>query len=254
MARPNEAVSVVGNSVVVNTASADTTAEISGSQLSNVLIRGRDFMNLIKILPGAAQSGGNDAAGGTFGTASPQIDGIRANYNNLTLDGASASDTDQRQSFSAGISPDAIGEIKVLSSSYLAEIGPNPGASIKLVTKSGSKDFHGSVYYFKRHKQFNATDFFVNRNGTNNPPYRMTNIGFTWGGPLYIPHVTDRSKSKLFFFHNTEISRNVLPQANLQSTVPTARERIGDFSQSFDTNGKLESVQTPPPANHSRGT
>src|SRR6266702_1764269 len=69
-------------------------------------------------------------------------------------------------------------------------------ATIKLVTTSGSKEYHGSIYYFKRHKQFNATDFFVNRNGTNNPPYRMTNVGFTWGGPLYIAKLMDRHSSK----------------------------------------------------------
>ena len=238
-------VTVSEAAVEVNTESADVSSELSSANLSNLMVKGRDFMNVIRLLPGVATAGGGDVAGGTFGTASPTIGGIPTNYNNLSLDGASASDTDIRGSFSAGISVDAIGEIKVLTSTYLPEIGPNPGGSIKLVTKGGSKDYHGSVYYYKRHKEFNAADFFVNRNGLINPPYRLTTVGWTWGGPAYIPAVIPRAKSKLFFFYNTEITRSVLPQANTLATVPTALERSGDFSKSFQANGALEVVRDP---------
>src|SRR5689334_21085436 len=238
-------VEVSASAVVVNTEGAEQSAEISDSKLSDIMVRGRDFMNLIRLLPGVATAGGGDVAGGTFGTASPTIGGIPNNYNNLSLDGASASDTDIRGSFSAGIGVDAIGEIKVLTSTYLAEIGPNPGGSVKLVTKSGTKDYHGSVYYYKRHKQFNAADFFVNRNGLINPPYRLTTVGWTWGGPAYLPRLIPRSSSKLFFFYNTEITRSVLPNANQLATTPTARERTGDFSQSFSSNGALQVVKDP---------
>ena len=101
------------------------------------------------------------------------------------------------------------------------------------------------MYYYKRHKEFNAIDFFVNRNGLINPPYRLTTVGWTWGGPAYIPAVIPRAKSKLFFSYNTEITRSVLPQANTLATVPTALERTGDFSKSLQSNGALEVVRDP---------
>jgi hypothetical protein len=244
-----ESVTVSAENLNVNTESAEVSSEISSSKLSDLMVKGRDWMNVIRLLPGVATAGGGDVAGGTFGTASPTIGGIPNNYNNLSLDGASASDTDIRGSFSAGIGVDAIGEIKVLTSTYLAEIGPNPGGSVKLVTKSGTKDYHGSIYYYKRHKEFNAADFFVNRNGLINPPYRLTTLGGTWGGPLQIPHILHRDRSRLFFFYAPEITRSVLPNANLLSTTPTALERAGDFSKTFAANGALEVVKDPTTGN-----
>jgi hypothetical protein len=245
----SESVTVSSEGLNVNTESAEVRSQLSSSKLDDLMVKGRDWMNVIRLLPGVATAGGGDVAGGTFGTASPTIGGIPNNYNNLSLDGASASDTDIRGSFSAGIGVDAIGEITVLTSTYLAEIGPNPGGSIKLVSKSGTKDYHGSVYYFKRHKQFNAADFFVNRNGLINPPYRITTFGATFGGPLQIPHILPRDRSRIFFFYSPEFTRSVLPNANLLSTTPTALERAGDFSKTFAANGTLEVVKDPTTGN-----
>jgi hypothetical protein len=109
------------------------------------------------------------------------------------------------------------------------------------------------VYYYKRHQEFNANDFFINRQGLAPFPYRLTTAGFTAGGPIYIPHVMNTNKSKLFFFWNSEITRSVLPAGQtfnapptpLQYTTPTALERAGNFSQSFDTNGKLIVIKDP---------
>ena len=99
----------------------------------------------------------------------------------------------------------------------------------------------------------NANDFFVSRQGLKPFPYRVTTAGVTLGGPIYIPRVMNTDRSKLFFFYNSEITRSLLPRgltfnappAVLQYTVPTALERQGDFSQSFDTNGQLIVVRDP---------
>jgi hypothetical protein len=244
-----ESVTVSSENANVNTETAEVSSELSSSKLSDLMVKGRDWMNVIRLLPGVATAGGGDVAGGTYGTASPTIGGIPNNYNNLSLDGASASDTDIRGTFSAGIGVDAIAEIKVLTSTYLAEIGPNPGGSVKLVTKSGTREYHGSVYYYKRHKEFNAADFFVNRNGLINPPYRLTTLGATFGGPLQIPHILNRDRSRLFFFYAPEFTRSVLPSSNLLSTTPTALERAGDFSRTFAANGTLEVIKDPTTGN-----
>src|SRR5947208_21469 len=139
------------------------------------------------------------------------------------------------------------------TSAYLAESGPNPGASIKLTTRSGTKDFHGNVYLFKRDKNFNANDFFVNRQGLGAFPYRLTTTGAAVGGPIYIPNKFNADRSKLFFFWNSEITQSFLPAgvtfnapaSVLQYQVPTLLERQGDFSQSLDTNGQLIVIKDP---------
>jgi hypothetical protein len=231
----SEQVTITAEAVAVNTANADTSATLSTSQLNDVMIRGRDFMNLVRIMPGASQGGGENAPGGAFGTASPNIGGFANTMNNLTLDGAAAADIHIRGSFSAGIAADAIGELKVLSNAYLAEIGPNPGGTISLITKTGSRDFHGSAYWYKRHREFNAQNFFTNRDSLPLPPYRMTVAGVTLGGPVTIPGVMNSDRSKLFFFFSGEISRNVLPSSTFtQMMMPTALERQGNFSQSVN--------------------
>jgi hypothetical protein len=249
----SEAVTVTAETVRVNTESADVSATLGTSQLTDLVVKGREFMNLVKLLPGVAQQGGGDVAGGTFGIQSPAVGGIRAVYNNMTLDGARGNDPGGPAFFSTGIAVDAIGEIKILTSTYLAETGPNPGASIKLTTKSGTREFHGTGYAYKRDQRLNATDFFINRQGLEPFPYRLTTAGLTVGGPIYIPHVMNTDKSKLFFFYNSELTRSLLPAgvtfnappSVLQYTVPTALERRGDFSQSVDTNGQLIVIRDP---------
>jgi hypothetical protein len=249
----SEAVTVTADSVLVNTESADVTATLGTSQLRDLVVKGREFMNLVKLLPGVAQQGGGDVAGGTFGIQSPAVGGIRAVYNNMTLDGARGNDPGGPAFFSTGIAVDAIGEIKILTSTYLAETGPNPGASIKLTTKSGTREFHGTLYTYKRDQGMNANDFFINRQGLEPFSYRQTTAGATLGGPVYIPRLINTDKSKLFFFYNSEITRSRLPAgltfnappSVLQYTVPTALERQGDFSQTFDTNGQLIVIRDP---------
>ncbi len=252
LGQTSEAVTVTAEALAINTESADVGASLGASQLNDLVIKGREFMNMVKLLPGVSQTGGGDVAGGTFGIASPAVGGIRSNYNNMTLDGQRGNDPGTPGSFSTGVAVDAIGEIKIVTSNYLAEIGPNPGASIRLTTKSGTREFHGTVYYYKRHQQFNANDFFINRQGIPNFPYRLTTAGFTLGGPLYIPKVMNTDKSKAFFFWNSEITRSVLPGGQtfntvgiLQYTTPTALERQGDFSQTVDTSGQRIVIKDP---------
>ncbi|PYS16613.1 MAG: hypothetical protein DMG15_01635, partial [Acidobacteria bacterium] len=249
----SEAISVTSEVAALNTESADVTATLGTSQISDLVVKGRDFMNLVKLLPGVAQQGGGDVAGGTFGVQSPSVGGIRAVYNNLTLDGARGNDPGGPAFFSTGVAVDALSEIKIVTSAYLAESGPNPGASIKLTTRSGTKDFHGNVYLFKRDKNFNANDFFVNRQGLGAFPYRLTTTGAAVGGPIYIPNKFNADRSKLFFFWNSEITQSFLPAgvtfnapaSVLQYQVPTLLERQGDFSQSLDTNGQLIVIKDP---------
>src|SRR5258708_25583122 len=98
------------------------------------------------------------------------------------------------------VSVDAAAEVKVLLNNYQAEYGGVRGATVEIVPKSGTRDFHGSFSYFKRHEEFNANNFFNNRVGLPKPVYRYNTYSYTIGGPIYIPHKLNRDRNKLFFF------------------------------------------------------
>jgi hypothetical protein len=126
-------------------------------------------------------------------------------------------------------------EFKILTSNYQAEYGRSAGAQINVVTKSGSKEFHGSGYLFHRHEGLNANNWKNNRDGLQRNLYRFNDVGYTIGGPVKLPKLEDR----LFFFWSQEYQRQLRPQNRRDVTVPTELERRGDFSQSVDRNGNL---------------
>ncbi|MBO0722889.1 MAG: TonB-dependent receptor, partial [Blastocatellia bacterium] len=138
---------------------------------------------------------------------------------------------------------DSIAEFKVLTSNYQAEYGRSAGAQISAVTKSGTNEFHGSFYVFRRMDGMNANTWLNNRDSTpedpiNKPRLDQRDIGYTIGGPVYIPKVFNKNKDKLFFFFSQEHQKRFTPpDSPTRVTVPTALERMGDFSQSVDGSG-----------------
>ncbi len=140
---------------------------------------------------------------------------------------------------------DAIDEVSVKSTAFLAENGRTPGAQVNIISKSGTKEFHGSAYYFKRHEQFDANNFFNNRLGIGRPLSRYNTFGGVLGGPIFIPGKFNSSRDKLFFFVSREDWRITLPGPLLNVTLPTELERTGNYSRSFDQNGALIPVFDP---------
>ena len=116
---------------------------------------------------------------------------------------------------------------------------------VNVITKSGTREFHGSAYWFKRHEMFNATNFFNKAGGLTKERYRCNTNGFTLGGPVTIPKLFNKSRDKLFFFFNFEQNPSLEPQSISRFTMPTAFERVGDFSQSHDQNGRLIVIKDP---------
>ena len=247
-----DTVRVSAEGAAVQTASSETSAFLSNRQLDLTQAKGRDVVSLLRVLPGVNyQPGGtsgtfdSDSLGGTFGTFTPNISGTRSQWNTFTLDGQTGSDADIVQAFNGSTSMDAIAEVKVLLNNYQAEYGRNSGPTVNIVSKSGTRDFHGSLYWFKRHEQFNANDFFNNRNGQVKPLYRYNTFGGTIGGPIFIPKVFNEKRDKLFFFYSREDWRIREPRSPRRVTVPTALERAGDFSQTVDVNNRLIPVTDP---------
>jgi hypothetical protein len=254
----SESVVVNAEAPAISTENADTAPTLNDVQLNSVPVAGRDVMALLRVLPGVGSMAmspwgeipGNDPAGtasngGQFGSFTPNVGGARLFWNTVTVDGQVGSNPDFPGLFMSAMSMDAVAEAKIISHNYTAEYGRNPGPTISLVTKSGTRDYHGTVYFYKRHEEFNANDFFNNRNGLPKPIYRFGTLGLAVGGPIFIPGHFNSDRRKLFFFFSHESWDTKLPQGINYLTVPTAAEKAGDFSQTLDQAGNLRVITDP---------
>jgi hypothetical protein len=240
----NETVTLVATGTPVQTLSSERSALITSNQLEHIAERGRDVVSLLRVLPGVAYQTPTEAPGTNFGSTTPNINGNRATWNTMTVDGVVGNDLGSPQVFSSSINFDAIGEVQVELNNYRAEYGRNGGPVVNIVTKSGTSRFKGSGYWYKRHERLNANDFFNNRNGVAKPLYRFDTVGGTIGGPVILPKV-NANKDRLFFFYSFDGLKSLNPRPLQQVTVPSALERAGDFSQSLDTNGRPITIRDP---------
>jgi hypothetical protein len=236
----SETITTTAEGSFVQTNSSDRSALLTDKQLEMVAVRGRDVVSLLRVLPGVSYQGESEAPGGSFGTTTPNISGNRNSWNTVTVDGLVGNDLGSPQIFSGTINFDAISEVKVQLNNYQAENGRNGGAMVSIVTKSGTRQYKGSAYAYKRDDRLNANDFFSNRSGIPKPLYRYTTLGATLGGP-----VPGSWRDKLFFFYSFENWETKTPQPVRRVTVPTALERQGDFSQSFTQAGALIVIRDP---------
>lgn len=247
-----ESVSVSAEAIQVQTASGENSSLISNDQIQNLQSRGRDPITLLRVLPGVNGSADNDAAGGSFGTATPTINGINQTYNNYTIDGQNRMNNDVVGTDNALLSMDAIQEVKVLTNGYQAEYGRNAGGSINVVTKGGTRQFHGTAYEFFRNEDLNANTYARKQAAaTKAGPalYRYNTFGGTFGGPVYWPGKLNINRDKLFAFFNMEQFLIKTPGSLLTAQVPTAAERLGNFSQigqsGSSSNGAATTAATP---------
>ncbi len=160
-----ETIEVAAEAARVETQSGENSAVITRDQFSMIPIKGRDLTNMLRLLPGVQMTGDQEALGGAtgFGAAIGAVQGTRSAQQNLTVDGIVANDLGAPAGLSGQLNMDAVQEVKVLLSNYQAEYGRNPGANISMTTRSGTKEYHGSAYYYFRNEDLNANDFFRNR-------------------------------------------------------------------------------------------
>jgi hypothetical protein len=236
-----ESVTVEATKALVQTTSSERGALIDANQVTQLPTRGRDIFGLMPTLPGVVYDGrGNDGIGSS--TVPAGFSGVRGQYSMASIDGISGNTRSGNQ-LDTTIAMDAVAEVKVLMNNYQAEYGKAAAGIINIVTKSGSKEFHGSSYYYNRNENLNANSFFNNKAGTERGRYRFNTVGGTLGGPLYIPGLMNDTKDKLFFFGALEFRPSTTPNSTRYYTVPTAEQRNGDFRRSVgDSRGTLYSV------------
>ncbi len=222
---------------------------VSARQITELPLNGRDYVQLATLTAGVIRtsSGTNGNTGGasTGGQNSFVANGARGTLNNFLLDGV-----DNNSNDTGGLvlrtNVDAIQEFKIQTNSFSAEFGRSGGASINAVIKSGSNAWHGSVFEFLRNSALDARDYFEDPTAAK-ASFKQNQFGATIGGPI--------KKDKLFFFGDYQgtIIRNPLTYV---SSVPTAAERLGDFSRPGEktiydpaTYNPLTNTRTPFPGN-----
>ncbi len=230
----NQTIEVQAQTAQVETTTYTNSATLTGTELSLIAERGRDVVDMLRLLPGVSQTGQTEAlggAGGPPGVTAPNISGARNGAIDFTVDGVAGNDNGTASSLSSSINMDAISEVNVLLNNYTAEYGRNGGAILSIVTKGGSSDFHGTAYWYIRNQIFNANDFLLNRAGLPKPTYQFNTFGGTIGGPVVLPKLPSL-KNKLFFFYSVDYTHAKFPAPFVYYTMPTALERQGNFSQS----------------------
>jgi len=215
------------NVAQVETQSSDLTGTVTGKEISQLELNGRNFTQLATLTPGVSnQTGQDEGTVGVYGSVSFSMNGGRVEYNNWELDGGDNMDNGSNGTLNVYPSIDAIAEFKVLTSNYGAQYGRNGSGTVEVETKSGTNKFHGDVYEFVRNDMFNARNYF----NSTVPEYKKNDYGYTLGGPVYIPHVYNNSKSKTFFFWSEEWRKDVVPGQSFHVPVPSMAERAGDFT------------------------
>jgi hypothetical protein len=222
-----QSVTVTATTTPVQTTSSEISGDIDVHQLDNELSAGRDWMALLRTIPGVADVG--EGASSTGSSTTPYVNGIRNIYNSTDIDGMSGS---PRPGQGVDTSPNmaSIAEVKVETSGYQAQYGQDSaGVQIQVVTKSGTNQFHGQLYYFNRNEDYNANSWFNNYNGTPRGRYRYNVGGGNVGGPVFWPHHFNAQRNKLFFFYSQEYWPIKSPVTQ-DYMMPTQAQTTGDFS------------------------
>lgn len=209
------------NLAQVETQSSDLSGVVTGKQVTQLELNGRNYTQLIQLTPGATNQSGADEPGVGLATVAYSVNGGRTEYNNFEVDGGSNLDDGSNTTLITYPSLDAIAEFKVLTSNYGAQYGRNGSGTVEVETKSGTKSFHGDAYEFVRNDDFNARNFFL----PSVPKYKKNDYGYTIGGPVYIPGHYNQDKSKTFFFFSEEWRKDIVPGINFNVPVPTIAER-----------------------------
>ncbi len=242
----NETVTVEASAAQIQTASAERSGVLTTTQVLDEGLLSRSVFDLVRTMPGIATGGSTSG----LGVGSINANGNRNNQNNFTMDGVTNIDTGSNGGTLATTNVDMIAEMKVITNSQPAEFGRSSGAQIQVVTKGGTKDFHGTGYVFHRHEDLNANSWRNNIDGRSRAFYRYNFAGFNVGGPIYIPGKFNKNKDKFFFFVGREWQNQLIPNSVSNVTVPTALERTGDFSQTHDGAGFAPNIQVLDPNNN----
>jgi hypothetical protein len=242
----SEIVTVTGTAEEIKTETGEKSNTITAKQIENLSIISRNSIELLRVMPGVVAPNSATYQVSGFGDASGySINGMRGQNNNVSIDGSRVIDIGCNCDGVVSMNNDMIQEVTIKTSNYAPEHG-NSAAVITATTKSGGRDFHGSLYTYNRHEALAANDRFRNYTkaqdptspATQKPLGRFYYPGFTLGGPVTLPKKVfgplggfNESRDKLFFFVGFEEQRQRFSAQPKIGTVPTLKQRQGDFSE-----------------------
>jgi Carboxypeptidase regulatory-like domain/TonB-dependent Receptor Plug Domain/TonB dependent receptor len=220
-------VNVTADASPINTTDASVSMTVTGDLVENLPLNGRSFQQLITLAPGV-----NLTSGQSYGDRGEfSVNGQRPTSNYFTVDGVGAnlgssingsvqSGSGETQNAAGGTSPlvsvDALQEFRILTSSFSAEYGRTPGGQVILLTRSGTNEFHGTLFEYFRNNVLDANDWFANRAGSARAALRFNDFGGTLGGPII--------RNNTFFFFSYEGQRLRQPEFGITS-VPDVTSR-----------------------------
>jgi len=223
----SESVTVEASPIAVETTSGELSGLIQSSQVDELPLNGRNFMELLTLIPGVApQEAFSITNKGLKGASDVSISGGPSNGNQWLVDGANNNDTGSQRTILIYPSVDTIEEFKIERNSFGPEFGLSAGGQVSIITKSGTNGFHGGAFYSGRNDALDAYDTEVKAGCPpgqfcNKNKLRENNFGYHIGGPV--------KKDKIFFFWNQEWNK-VIGAQTFSARVPTAAERTGDYT------------------------
>ncbi len=234
-----ESVQVVAEAPLLDSTSAQLGQVITNQAIVNLPLNQRNPFSLILLSPGVSGS-----VNSGFTALQFNVNGGRSGTTDVLLDGVPSSPpTDSYNTVGIFPSVDAVQEFKVQTSGYSAEFGLSGGGVINVIYKSGSNTAHGSAYEFLRNSVMDANNWFSNRLGAPLASFKRSQFGASLGGPVLLPKIYN-GRNKTFFFADYEGLRQ-RSATTITSTVPTAAERNGDFSQIRTSSGAPITIYDP---------
>ena len=223
-------VMVSASPVTLNTETSTLGEVISQTRIAKLPLNGREFIALSTLVPGAQNLTDTKLAGTVTATNKSKgyvvaFNGARASANGYNVDGVDSSDINTNQLI-ASPPLDAIQEFRASTSTYSAQYGRAAGGVLDIITKSGTNDFHGTLYEYHRNEALDALPFFYTGTREDRPGYLRNQFGGSIGGPIY--------RKKTFFFASPEWLRAKLPGQLQVGFAPTAKERAGDLTESIN--------------------
>ena len=244
-----ETVQVSAAASQLQTETASVQQDVTRQQIDALELNGRNPIYMASLVPGAR--GGNLASlNFNFSQGPSNFNGSRNWENLITYDGAPATRTRANGTSLGAADVDSVQEIEVLTADYSAEYGRTSGGQIRIVTKSGTRDFHGAAYEYFRNNDLNANTWQRNLSAATNtvPPFHYNQFGYNIGGPLYIPGKFNTDKSKFFWYWGQEWVRYEFTDTATW-TVPSDLMRQGNFSELLNPSnyfyGKTKVVTDP---------
>ncbi|HEY7181065.1 MAG TPA: carboxypeptidase regulatory-like domain-containing protein, partial [Blastocatellia bacterium] len=222
----SDVVEVEAGAAALDTETASIGQVVSQRQVTQLPLNGRNFLQLLFLNGGTVETGGEQGTMRQGAGNAISINGARPTSNNYLLDGTSNTDTTLGTP-AAILSVDAIQEFKEQTGTYSAEYGFSAN-QVNIVSKRGTNDLHGTVFWFGRNDALDANNFFNNARGQEKTKLRQNQYGFVAGGPVLIPKLYD-GRNKSFWLVNYEGYKRILGFSDLL-TVPTPGQLAGRFT------------------------